>query len=40
VSNDADKTKAIANYERYLSIGGPFSTAAREGLTRLEWTPK
>ena len=40
VALTADRTKAIANYEKYLTIGGPFDAGAREGLTRLEWTPK
>jgi tetratricopeptide (TPR) repeat protein len=36
----ADRDAAIENYERYLQIGGPFADSAREGLTRLQWTPK
>ena len=34
-----DRTAAIANYKRYLDIGGALETAARNGLTRLEWAP-
>ena len=37
VSNKADLENAIANYKRYLEIGGPLADSAREGLTRLEW---
>jgi len=37
VSNKADLESAIANYKRYLEIGGPLADSAREGLTRLEW---
>ena len=40
VASSADHDGAIENYKRYLQIGGPFADAAREGLTRLEWTPK
>ncbi len=38
VANEKDRTQAIANYQRYLSIGGPFDNASREGLIRLGWT--
>jgi Flp pilus assembly protein TadD len=38
VANEADRKNATVNYERYLSIGGAFENAAREGLARLEWT--
>jgi VWFA-related protein len=34
----ADLEKAIANYKRYLEIGGPYAESAREGLGRLGWT--
>jgi VWFA-related protein len=37
MSNDADKENAIANYRRYLAIGGPLENSAREGLARLGW---
>lgn len=40
IGNDEDRTNAIANYQRYLTIGGPFENAAREGLSRLEWDKK
>ena len=40
VANDNDRAKAIASYQRYLTMGGPFENAAREGLSRLEWTVK
>jgi len=40
IGNDDDRKAAIENYQRYLSIGGPFEKAARDGLTRLTWTPK
>jgi tetratricopeptide (TPR) repeat protein len=33
----ADLEKAIANYKRYLELGGPFAESAREGLARLGW---
>ena len=37
VSNKTDLENAVANYKRYLEIGGPLADSAREGLTRLEW---
>jgi hypothetical protein len=37
VGNAGDRRDAIANYQRYLEIGGPFEQSAREGLARLEW---
>ena len=37
VENNADKQSAIANYRRYLEIGGPLENSAREGLSRLGW---
>jgi tetratricopeptide (TPR) repeat protein len=40
VSNESDRTSAIANYQRYLEFGGPFENSAREGLERLGWTAK
>jgi VWFA-related protein len=40
VSNDSDRTNAIANYQRYLEFGGPFENAARDGLARLGWSAK
>ncbi|HZR23088.1 MAG TPA: VWA domain-containing protein [Vicinamibacterales bacterium] len=42
VSNEHDRTDAIENYRRCISIGGPFIEQAQAGLTRLNWmsTPK
>ena len=40
VSNESDRTNAIANYQRYLDFGGPFENSARDGLSRLGWTSK
>jgi VWFA-related protein len=41
VSNESDRTTAIANYQRYLDFGGgPFESSARNGITRLGWTSK
>ena len=40
VSNDSDRTNAIANYQRYLEFGGPFENSARDGLARLGWSAK
>jgi len=38
IANGNDRNKAIDNYNRYLAIGGPLENAAREGLTRLNWS--
>jgi VWFA-related protein len=40
VANENDRSAAVEHYERYLALGGPYADAAREGLTRLNWTPK
>jgi len=40
VSNEHDRTDAIDNYRRCVSIGGPFVEQAQAGLTRLAWVPK
>jgi VWFA-related protein len=40
IANGNDRNKAIDNYKRYLQIGGPLENAAREGLTRLEWSAR
>lgn len=37
VANKADLENAIANYKRYLELGGPLEHSAREGLARLGW---
>ncbi|MBZ5558870.1 MAG: VWA domain-containing protein [Acidobacteriia bacterium] len=40
VANESDRAAAVEHYEHYLTLGGPYADAAREGLTRLNWTPK
>jgi hypothetical protein len=37
VGSADDRRDAIANYRKYLELGGPFEQSAREGLARLEW---
>jgi VWFA-related protein len=37
IANEHDRTASIENYKRYLEIGGPFESAARQGLSRLSW---
>jgi VWFA-related protein len=37
VGSAGDRRDAVANYQKYLDLGGPFEPAAREGLARLEW---
>ncbi len=36
-ANKSDLENAIANYTRYLELGGPLENSAREGLARLGW---
>jgi tetratricopeptide (TPR) repeat protein len=38
IANERDRTKAIDNYKRYLALGGPLESAARDGLSRLNWS--
>ena len=37
IGRDSDRTEAIAEYRRYLEIGGPQEASVRESLSRLEW---
>ena len=37
VANEKDRAAALENYERYLTLGGPFEGPARDGITRLKW---
>lgn len=37
VSHDEDRKDAIALYQKYLQMGGPYETSAREALGRLQW---
>jgi len=39
IANEDDRAAAVANYSRYLAIGGPYALQAREGLTHLNWVP-
>jgi tetratricopeptide (TPR) repeat protein len=36
-ANEADRRNARAAYTKYLELGGPLESSAREGLARLEW---
>ena len=38
-ANEKDRTSAMGHYERYLTFGGPYADAAREGIMRLKWVP-
>jgi VWFA-related protein len=40
VANEEDRRAAAQYYRRYLEIGGPFETSAREGLDRLAWSDR
>jgi tetratricopeptide (TPR) repeat protein len=37
IVNEKDRAAAMEHYERYLTFGGPYADAAREGITRLKW---
>jgi tetratricopeptide (TPR) repeat protein len=37
VGGGDDRRNAIANYQKYVELGGPFEQSAKEGLARLEW---
>ena len=37
IADDKDRVAAIEQYEHYLTFGGPYADAAREGVTRLKW---
>ena len=37
VGGDEDRRRAIANFEQYVKIGGPYETQAREALAALSW---
>lgn len=40
MANDSDRTNAVDNYQRYIEMSGPYTDAARAGLTRLNWIAK
>jgi len=37
IADEKDRVVAIEQYERYLTFGGPYADAAREGVARLKW---
>ena len=37
LANPADLKNAIAGYEQYLKIGGPYETEARLAVQKLQW---
>ena len=37
VGGDEDRRRAIASFEKYVQLGGPYVTQAREALTALSW---
>lgn len=37
VGNNADLKSAVASYERYLTLGGPFEVPARQAIQNLQW---
>jgi tetratricopeptide (TPR) repeat protein len=38
LGNDRDLKRARELYQRYIEIGGPFESSARDGIQRLDWT--
>ena len=37
IADEKDRVAAIEQVRRYLTFGGPYADAAREGVTRLKW---
>jgi VWFA-related protein len=37
IGGDEDRRRAIANFEKYLKLGGPYEQQAREALATLSW---
>ena len=37
VGGDEDRRRAIASFEKYVQLGGPYVTQAREALASLDW---
>jgi tetratricopeptide (TPR) repeat protein len=37
IGGDEDRRRAIANFEKYLALGGPYDRQAREALSALAW---
>jgi VWFA-related protein len=37
IGGDEDRRRAIANFEKYLALGGPYERQAREALSALGW---
>ena len=37
IGGDEDRRRAIANFEKYLQLGGPYERQAREALASLSW---
>jgi tetratricopeptide (TPR) repeat protein len=38
IGGDEDRRRAIANFQKYLQLGGPYERQAREGLAALGWS--
>jgi VWFA-related protein len=38
IGGDEDRRRAIANFQKYLQLGGPYERQAREALTALGWS--
>jgi tetratricopeptide (TPR) repeat protein len=37
IGGDEDRRRAIANFERYVELGGPYERQAKEALAALSW---
>jgi hypothetical protein len=37
IGGDEDRRRAIANFQKYLRIGGPYERNAREAIAALAW---
>ena len=37
IGGDEDRRRAVANFQKYLALGGPYERQAREALASLSW---
>jgi hypothetical protein len=37
IGGDEDRRRAIAGFQKYLALGGPYASQAREALSALGW---
>jgi len=37
IGGDEDRRRAVANFQKYLALGGPYARQAQEALSALGW---